>query len=89
MGEAALVALDERQEQALDTLLGGPLPPDCHARAACGVADAGLGRRKARAMRAPAFVASRTESRPVAEELCATMPEQWWEALFGQWGAGH
>ncbi|CAK0833355.1 unnamed protein product, partial [Prorocentrum cordatum] len=77
--EAALVDFDERRGLALSALLWGQLPSACLERAACGARGGGLGLRRAADASLPAFLASRAEARPLAEELCSAMPAQWRE----------
>ena len=69
ISDVALASFDESQEQALGAVLGGPLPAISLQRASCGAADGGLGLRRARDLRFPAFVASRVEAKPLAVEL--------------------
>jgi hypothetical protein len=82
----ALQDFDERQAQALGCILGGPLSDLCSARAACAARDGGLGLRRSLDLRFPAFLASRTEARSLAEELAQGLPVDWQDALFGHWG---
>ena len=84
---AALVDFDERQEHALASVLGGPLSPVALERAACGAADGGLGLRRTAEVCLPAFLASRTEARALAEEVCGALPPSWRGALLAQWDA--
>ena len=63
----ALQSCDDTQADTLGSLLGGPLPSICLDRAACGAAQGGLGLRRARDLQLPAFLASRTEARGLAE----------------------
>ena len=72
--EAALIDFDERQGLALASVLGGPLTPVGLERASCGAGDGGLGLRRTAETSFPAFLASRTEARALAEEVCGTMP---------------
>ena len=50
-------------------MLGGPLPAMALERAYCGAADGGLGLRRARDLRFPAFVASRVEAAPLVGHI--------------------
>ena len=74
---AALEAFDTQQARALGGVLGGPLPPEAVARATCAAADGGLGMRRAVDLRLPAFLASRAETRGLAEELLDVLPAGW------------
>ena len=85
LGTDALQAFDDAQDECLGALLGGPLPSLCAEKAACGASDGGLGLRRARDLQLPAFLASRTEARGLAEELGQTLPSEWQELLFTQW----
>ena len=87
ISDAALASFDESQEQALGAVLGGPLPAISLQRASCSAADGGLGLRRARDLRFPAFVASRVEAKPLAVELCGALPEPWREAVLAHWDA--
>jgi hypothetical protein len=54
-------------------------------RAVCGARDGGLGLRRARETRLPAFLASRTEARPMAAELATSMPEPLAQRVLASW----
>ena len=85
LGTDALQAFDDAQDECLGALLGGALPSLCAEKAACGASDGGLGLRRARDLQLPAFLASRTEARGLAEELGQTLPSEWQELLFTLW----
>ena len=71
--EGAAAEHDDLQCQYLARALGGDLPGHALEQAAAGVADGGLGYRRAVDLAAPAFVASRVEARPFVERLFASM----------------
>ena len=66
-------------------MLGGPLTDRAWLQAAGPAGSGGLGLRRARDLRFPAFLASRAEARGLAEGLAGTMPARVREALFGWW----
>ena len=78
----ALAAFDDQQSLALGSLLGGSLPQMCEERAACGARDGGLGLRRAEEICYPAFLASRIETRALAEELVGNLHDDLRVALF-------
>ena len=67
--EDCLLEFDSMSDVALQTVLGGPLSAAALGRSAAGVADGGLGVRRAADLAAPAFIASRVESRPLIAHL--------------------
>ena len=76
---------DDATEDALSTTLGGGVVGDALERAFCGAAQGGLGLRRAVETRLPAFVASRTDSRPLAVALLAGLPAALSHDVFSRW----
>ena len=73
VSEAALVDHDAALDSFVGRALGGDLPREALDQAALGVAQGGLGFRRAVGLACPAFVASRVEARPFVEHLFACM----------------
>ena len=85
ISDSDLTEFDDVTETALGNILGGEITGTAAARAALGVRDGGLGLRKARDLRLPAFVASRVESRPLAAEMASGLPEAVLHRVLERW----
>ena len=82
---ADLLEFDEAQDAALSAILGGDICGLSLDRASCGAQQGGLGLRHAAELRFAAFLASRIDARPLAEELLAGLPEDLQDRVFAQW----
>jgi len=87
IGQGALGAFDAEMRAALGALLGGGVSQRSWEQAAGSVGDGGLGLRLATELQYPAFLASRTQARPLAEDLCVTMPAEHRRAVLECWDA--
>ena len=82
-----ILAFDEGVEHALGSILGGDIRGVPLDRAVSGSHEGGLGLRRARESQLPAFLASRTEARPLAEDLAFSLPVDLRSSLFRIWDA--
>ena len=82
-----LADFDGQQSEALGSILGGPVSDRVWDQAAGSAGEGGLGLHSAEELRYPAFLASRTQARPLAEELTRSLPAQWRDGLLTQWTA--
>ena len=80
-----LLDFDEAVEDTLSTTLGGGVAGEALDRAFCGASQGGLGLRRAVETRWPAFLASRTDSRPLAVEVLTGLPDALRDGLFSHW----
>ena len=74
---AALQAADATLNTMLGDIVGSPVPAHCMQQASLGVKAGGLGLRRATSPAIPAYVAARTDARPIVETLMETMPAEW------------
>ena len=82
-----VLAFDEGLEASLGFILGGSIHGRALDRAVCGASEGGLGLRRAREVQFPAFLASRTEARPLASDVSAQLPPRLRCAVFDVWDA--
>ena len=85
LDEGDIVDFDEGVEAALSRILGGPILGQPLDRAVCGARDGGFGLRRAREIRLPAFIASRTEARPLAAEVASSLPSAFVSRVLARW----
>ena len=81
----ALEDFDTRQRQALGAIVATPLSDVAWAQAQGGAKEGGLGLRSACELRYPAFIASRTETRSLAELLTRGLPESVRAPVLAHW----
>ena len=84
---AQILEFDECIEDALSETLGGAVRGDALDRATCGASQGGLGIRRAVEIRHLAFISSRVDARPLAEEVASGLPEDLSADMFSHWDA--
>ena len=82
-----VATFDEGIDDALSSVLGGPILGLALEQAAFGAREGGLGLRRSADMRLPAFLASRVASRGLAASLASSLPGDLRVPLFTCWDA--
>ena len=80
-----LEALDSVVDSGLAVALGGTVSGIALERASLSARDGGLGLRRSREVQLPAFIASRTEGRALAEDVASQLPPALRDATFAVW----